>query len=220
VRAACYALSMRNVRSVTAWLAGLAFCGAFAVGPDARAQQAQPAQSAVLPIVAPIIGPPQVVWLSPGDASGAAGNAGHAPSFVLDPIRLALFGDAVPLGSSDPACSGSPEATGTATAATGGFASQRTAAFQLVPHLTLVGFSRGGCGLDAAAGGAVVFAMPIRKDVWFAASAGILTLPHAGPMGSPVVNRHFRADVVFAQPDGRSLSVGVSKRGLTFGGVL
>ena len=179
-----------------------------------------PVTSSGVPIVGPLLGPPRVTYLfGQGDANGAAGDS-HVPSFVLDPIRLGLLAGAVPFGAADPACGGSIEATGTATAASGGFAMQHAAALQLVPRLTLAGFTRGGCSIDAAMGGALVYAAPIRKDIWFVASAGILKLPHAGPVGTSVTTSQFRADLVFARPAGRSLAVGLSNRGISFGGTL
>lgn len=171
-------------------------------------------------MVGPMLGPPRVTWLSsPGDANGTAGDT-QVPQFVLDPIRLGLFADAVPQGRADPGCRDENEATGSATASSGGFAMQHAAALQLVPRLTLAGFARGGCGIDAGVGGALVYATPIRKNVWFVASAGIMTLPHAGAAGAPVTRTQVRADVVFARPRGRSYSVGITPKGLTFGGVL
>jgi hypothetical protein len=45
-------------------------------------------------------------------------------------------------------------------------------------------------------------------------------LPHAGPNGTPVTKAHTRMDLVLTQDKGRSFSLGVGKRGLTFGGTL
>ena len=90
---------------------------------------------------------------------------------------------------------------------------------QLVPRLTLIGFGRGGRACDAAVGGALVYATPIRKDIWLVASAGILHLPQA-LAGTPRATGQARVDLVFAQPKGRSLAVGIGTRGLTFGGTL
>ena len=196
------------------------------VGVPARAQVTvassvtQPAPLRVTPHVLmfdPVVGPPQVQWLSePGDGNGAAGDTRLPPSFVFEPIRLSLMGQDVPRGSLDTGCSESSGA-GTATAATSGFARNRATAFMLVPRLTLAGFSRAGC-LDSAAGGALVYARPIVKDIWVVASAGFLHLPHAGPGGSSVTRSDVRADVVFARPNGRSYAVGVGARGVSFGG--
>jgi len=203
-----------------------AACAVLGAAGGAQAQttptpaSAIPVTAAGIPIVGPMLGPPRVTWLfSQGDANGTAGDS-HVPQFVLDPIRLGLLGDAVPQGQGDLGCRDANEATGSATASNGGFAMQHAAAFQLVPRLTLAGFARGGCAFDTGIGASVVYATPIRKDIWFAASAGILNLPHAGPGGTTVIRTQLRADVIFARPQGRSYAVGVSTKGLTFGGVL
>jgi hypothetical protein len=198
---------------------------ALVVSSSARAQtiptpaSAIPVTSAGVPIVGPMLGPPTVHWLSSqGDQSGPAGDT-HVPSFVLDPIRLGLFGEAVPVGAADPGCKSSREAeTGSATAASPGFPMQHVAAVQLVPHLTLTGFARGGCAIDAGMGGALVYAAPVHKNVWFVMSTGILKVPHSGDIGTSTTHMQLRTDVVFARPAGRAYSVGISNRGVSVGG--
>jgi hypothetical protein len=214
-----------RVRVQTAARLG-AVCFLSASGAPAAAQttaapaSAIPVTPAGVPVVGPLLGPPRVtVLFGQGDGNGFAGDT-PIPSFVLDPIRLGLFAADVPVGAADPACRGSLEAAGNATAASGGFALQHAAELRLIPHLTLAGFSRGGCSVDSGVGAALVCAVPIRKDIWFVASAGILKLPHAGPNGASVTTSQFRADIVFARPAGRSLAVGISNRGLSFGGTL
>ena len=179
-----------------------------------------PVTAGGVPMVGPMLGPPRVTWLfSQGDANGQNGDS-RVPQFVLDPIRLGLFAEAVPVGRADRGCIDSNEATGGATASGGGFAMQHATAFQLVPKLTLVGFGRGGCAFDGAVGGALVYATPIAKNIWFVASAGYLLLPHAGPGGTSTTRSQVRADIMFARPKGHSYSVGVSNRGVSFGGTL
>jgi hypothetical protein len=197
----------------------------------ARAQSTPTPASAVpvtpagVPMVGPMLGPPRVTWLfTQGDANGGRGDALGAGSLLFEPIRLQMLGSAGPSGGGDPACrDNTVESTGTATAGVPGFAMQHAAALQLVPKLTLFGFSRGGCP-NTAAGGAVVFAQPIRKDVSFVAGAGILHLPHPG-LGAPAVTSgQAHMDLVLARPQGRSYSVGVGVRSgvtsLLFGGTL
>jgi hypothetical protein len=183
---------------------------------------AVPVTAAGVPMMGPLVGPPTVTWLfTQGDANGGRGDTLGPGSIIFEPIRLALLGSAVPGAAGDPECRDSgAESAGTATAGVPRFASQHAAAFQLVPKLTLLGFSRGGCQRDAAAGGALVYATPIRKDIWFVASAGILHLPHAGAGGAPVTNGQARMDLMFARPKGRSYAVGIGTRGVTFGGTL
>ena len=201
-------------RLVTATIAGLL---ALSAAAPAEAQQATP------PLTPPamVLGPPRVDWLfSRGDAPGDRADALGSRSIIFEPIRLSLMSMAVPAGGPDASgCGEAPESVGTVTAGAPGFAAQYTAAVQLVPRLTLVGFGRGGRACDAAAGAALVYATPIRKDVWLVASAGILHLPQA-LAGTPKATGQARVDLVFARPKGRSLAVGIGTRGFTFGGTL
>lgn len=170
------------------------------------------------------LGPPRVRWIgAQGDANGAAGAQGAAGS-LFEPLRLALFGDAPPVaGAQGVRCDENVEATGTATAATGGFARSYAAAVRLGPRLSLVGFSRGGCALDAAGAVGLVHVMPLRKDVFLATSAGALLAPHQSA-GAPITRMQLRTDVVFTRSGGRSFRVGIGTggrvTGLTFGGLL
>jgi hypothetical protein len=207
--------------------------GALSLGTTpARAQTTPTPASAIpvtaggVPMVGPMLGPPRVTWLfTQGDANGGRGDTLGPSSIIFEPIRLALLGSSVPAGGADPGCRESVESTGTATAGVNGFAMQHAAAIQLVPKLVLVGFSRGGCQLDAGMGGALVYATPIRKDISFVMSAGIFVLPHPRMGGEATSTGQIRMDVVFARPKGRSYSVGVGMRGngvstVTFGGTL
>jgi hypothetical protein len=207
----------------------VAVAGALSIAATpARAQtiptpaSAVPVTSAGVPMMGPLVGPPKVTWIfTQGDANGGRGDTLGPGSIIFEPIRLALLGAAVPGGAGDPECrDNGVESAGTATAGVPGFPAQHAAALQLIPKLTLFGFSRGGCQRDAGAGGALVYATPIRKDIWFVASAGILHLPHAGPGGAPVTKGHARMDLLFARPKGHSYAVGIGTRGVTLGGSL
>ena len=216
------------MRSVIAVIVAVAVAGAVGTAAaPARAQSSSTPASAVpltssgLPMVGPLLGPPRVTWMfTQGDANGGRGDTLGPSSIIFEPIRLALLGSAVPVGAADPGCRESVESTGAATAGVPGFAMQHAAAVRLIPKLTLFGFARGGCPLDAGAGAALVYSTPIRKDIWFVASAGILHLPHAGPGGAPVTTGQARMDLVFARPKGHSYSVGIGTRGISFGGTL
>lgn len=213
---------MRSVIAVVA-LAGTLLVAATPAGAQSSPTPASavPVTSSGVPMVGPLLGPPRVTWIfTPGDANGGRGDTLGPGSIIFEPIRLSLLGSAVPVGAADPACRESVESTGAATAGVPGFAMQHGAALQLIPKLTLFGFARGGCPLDAGAGAALVYATPIRKDIWFVASAGILHLPHAGPGGAPVTTGQARMDLVFARPKGHSYAVGIGTRGISFGGTL
>jgi hypothetical protein len=173
-------------------------------------------------MIDPTIGPPRVVLMkTPGDASGSSSDP-RVPSFVLDPIRMALWGTAVPRPRGDPTCGGSEgfEESGLLEIGPKGLALRRASDIQLIPRLTLSGFSRGGCASDSGVGGALVYAIPISTNIFLAASLGVLHLPHAGPNATSVTNVDARVDLHIRRPSGRSYAVGIGTRGLTFGGTL
>jgi hypothetical protein len=181
---------------------------------------------------------PPVTWIGLGRASDASGSTGHFDrigELALEPLRLALLGEYVPGPTNDAGCVGSSEHAGVTGGS--GFPSQRIFGMNLLggpasswrtPRLTLFGFSRGGCPLDRAAAGGLMFVLPIRQDVFFVASGGAIYLPNA-PNGTPVTNgtgaasAQVRGDLVFTRSGGRSFSVGVGTvRGapaMSFGGV-
>lgn len=84
---------------------------------------------------------------------------------------------APPIGMNIPGCNDSAEQSGTATGAVTGFATQRAFAFELVPQLTLLGFSRLGCPVDALVGGGLVYAKPISKTISLSFSGGVIYRP-------------------------------------------
>jgi hypothetical protein len=89
----------------------------------------------------------------------------------------------------------------------------------IVPRLTLVGFSRLGCPLDAGIGGVVGYSTPIAPNAWLVASAGIFGTSTAWAK-APAAQSDARVDVIFQRPSGRAFGVGVDARqkGLTFTG--
>lgn len=220
----------------TVILAAAASCALLVVAKPARAQStftptpasAVPLTTSGVPIVGPMLGPPVVTWLfTQGDANGASrGDALGASSIIFEPIRLALLGSSVPAGAAEPHCRDSVESTGGASAGSPGFAMQHAAGLRvpLIPRLTLIGFSRGGCTFDAGVGGALVYATPITKDISLVLSAGIYHVPQGAAVGAVTKTSEVRMDVVFAKPKGRSYSVGVGTgpgiTRVTFGGTL
>jgi len=89
----------------------------------------------------------------------------------------------------------------------------------LSPRLSLVGFSRGGCPLDGAAGGALVLVQPLPRAYSLMLSAGAMYLPHYGSAGNPVFDQQARVDVV--TPSGVTFGVAAGRGGprVTVGGV-
>jgi len=168
---------------------------------------------------------------SRGDANGSDGYGDKIGALALEPLRLSLFGGfpSQPLG--EPGCRERSEGGGSLTGGSTLF-SQRAVARNLLggnnsnpnaPRLTLFGFSRGGCLLDGAIGGGLVFTVPIRRDVFFVLGAGAIYLPNGGPNGVPAYDAKARADVMFARPGGRSFNIGVTTirntPSVSFGGV-
>jgi hypothetical protein len=161
---------------------------------------------------------PVVQWVGldrPGDTTGSDGHGDPIGELALEPLRLSLLGEHVPLPTSISDCRDGASVAGSFT---GGpiMAGHRAFATNLLrptswrtPRLTLFGFSRIGCARDSAAGGGLTFTLPVRKDVFFVASGGAIYLPHAGPGGRPVSSTRLGADVVLRRSDGRSYSVGV-----------
>ena len=177
-------------------------------------------------------GRPPVSWIGlgrPGDASGAV-RGDPIGELAIEPLRLSLLGNhpTMPLDAMSP-CRDSLADVQSGRAPT---SFMRTYAMNLLagpgsswklPRLTLFGFSRFGCTLDGAAGAGASFTVPIRQDVFFVASAGAIYLPATGAQALPEKSTSARADIVFRQPDGRSLSVGLGTlkglAGVSMGGV-
>lgn len=174
------------------------------------------------------VGRPSVAWrtLGSGDASGS-GAADSTGALAVEPLRLELFGrHATPThGCGDQMAEA---ATGMSTMRSmtltgfsiGGASSWRT------PRLSLFGFSRFGCVLDAAVGAGVTFTVPVHREIFLSLSGGALYLPATSPgisngAGGPASSASVHVDVVLRRPDGNAFTVGVATatRGLTFGGL-
>jgi hypothetical protein len=200
-----------RVASSIAWLALIG-----GLGPPAFAQTP--------PLTSPasaVPGPPPVQWFDPfhvGDALGSLGDDRSMSVAIFEPLRLSLLGPYVPGPSLSGPCADSLPSAGAVTAATPGFAPQYASAVRLVPRLTLYGFSRGGCALDAAMGGGAVYAAPlVDKKVFLVASAGYILLP-TPVSGRPTVGSAANVDVVLLRPDNKSVRLGIGTRGVRVGG--
>jgi hypothetical protein len=147
------------------------------------------------------------------------------PSIFIEPLRLGLLSDVPSRSANEPGCSDRVETIGSLTAAGPGSAMQftRRVPIPFIPRLTLVGFSRAGCPIDAAIGTGATYVVPLRPSVFFVMSSGVLVQPPYGNRPLTIIPK-VRADVVFDRGEGRSWSVGVQTihrhgPGITFGGI-
>ena len=172
----------------------------------ARAQQT---------VATPSVGLPQtlVIPLRSGDASGD--SAGLPLDLGMMPLRLSLSSGFWPQGKTLPGCAERAEQSGDTW---NFFPLQRAGAIHLLPSLTLVGFSTTACAVDANAGVGLVYTAPIRRDLWFVASAGASVLPTTTTTYSPRMRSDARVDLVWKSTPTSALTLGVGRRGVTFGG--
>jgi hypothetical protein len=171
------------------------------------------------PIVSTGLPPVQWVGLGrAGDSTGSAGNADGTSALALEPLRLDLLRYQPLMPSAECAASAQAESLAGGSAlrpmATLGTNLSRFGPARWAPRLTLFGFSRFGCALDAAAGGGATFTMPVRKDTLFVLSGGAIYLPQVREHKTTV-----RGDLVFSRANGRSFNIGVGSHGVSFGGV-
>jgi len=149
-----------------------------------------------------------------GEPTGPGGSL--APPIAVLPLRLSLFGDVFPYGHLMPgdACGASEVAAGNSFA---GFAVQRQAYLPLASRFTFHAFSRAGCALDAVGGAGLTYALPLPKDMWLVASAGMTTQQVSS--GRSVLRNDARLDFVIDGSSKRPFAVGIGRRGLTFSGL-
>jgi hypothetical protein len=149
-------------------------------------------------------------WLR-GEPTGPGGLS----SWVLStPLRLSLQGDIQPIARAFPNCISREEAAGNTI---NGFAVQRFASIHLTKALTLQGFSSAGCPVDGAIGAGLTYTVPLQPSLWLVASAGIYGVPGHAPF-PPRQSGDLRVDLTKQLNDGRTMTVGVGRRGTTVGG--
>jgi hypothetical protein len=144
-----------------------------------------------------------------GDASALPGY------FASAPLRLSLQNQIFPVGSAYDQCATRGDAAGNST---GGVPTQRYALLRLTPNLVLHGFTAGGCPIDGAIGGAITYSARIAPTLWLVAGAGIYTAPAPAQYSAARTRSDFHLDLIKKVDDTHSFSVGVGKRGVTFGG--
>jgi hypothetical protein len=192
-------------------LRGSLLCGMGLLPSVGLAQSSDPAPSpaaAMFPVSASLhLGRPF------GEPTSPSGSL--APALAVLPLQLSLLGSAFPVASAvlADACASRTEASGNAS---WGFPMQMATSFTLAPQLTLHGFSRLGCPVDAGLGGALSYAMPLPHDWWLVGSGGFFGQPDLP--SSSKLRADARLDLMTQRSTGGSFAVGVdaAERALTF----
>jgi hypothetical protein len=181
---------------------GLALLGSLASG-EARADVTW-----MPPVLVPA---PTALTLQPlfGEPTGPAARL--APAAAVMPLRLSLLWTTLPftrLLPGDP-CESREDASGNSQY---GFPAQHQVYLAMTSRLALHGFSKIGCPLDAkiAAGG--TYAVPVAPDVWIVPSAGV-SARTSWAQGRVVPRGEARVDLMMNTSNGRTLGIGVGKRG-------
>jgi hypothetical protein len=180
---------------------------AFGLAPTwAAAQTAGQLPAPLVPIVTPL-------HLFPGEPTGDRGDL--APFAAVTPLRLSLMGGIVPQAHAYPNCASREDPSGNSVS---GFPILRYAPLRLTQHLTLHGFSSGGCPVDAGIGGALTYTAPIKPNLWVVGGIGTYHLPGLDAVRPPVTRADFHIDLVQQAGSGSSYAVGLRRRGITFSG--
>ena len=144
-----------------------------------------------------------------GDASALQGY------FASAPLRLSLQNRIFPMGNAYDQCGTRGDAAGNST---GGIPLQSYTSLRLTPNLVLHGFAAGGCPIDGAIGAGISYSVRVAPSIWLVTSAGVYTAPAPAQYAGARRRSDFRIDLVKKVEGTRSLSVGVGRRGVTFGG--
>ena len=162
------------------------------------------------PVFMPV---PVALTLRPlfGEPTGPV--VGPDPALAALPLRLSMLGMAFPragTGPSDPFnCAPREDASGNSQY---GFPVEHQVYLAMTSHLVLHGFSRLGCPIDSVLGGGVTYTMPLSHDVSIVPSAGVLAKSNLG-LGRVPAKGTVRVDLMMSTGSGRTLGIGVGKRG-------
>ncbi len=159
------------------------------------------------------------LFFARGDASGNAGDSLLGEDGSTGPLRAGLLAEAPVASLSDPGCRAQADASGGATAAGPGGFVLRQRRLELVPRLTLTGFSRTGCVFDSVGGAGVSYAVPLKTNLSLVLAAGAMMMPQKNGRGpqTPVAGQ-VRVDLVMRRPQGHWTSMGVSNRQVSVAG--
>ena len=162
--------------------------------------------AAIPPLASPF---PSLLGEPTGGASALPGY------FASGPLRLSLQSGIVPMAGGFPQCQTLEEASGNSVR---GIPVLRYTLLRLTPNLVLHGFSSGGCPIDGGIGAAITYSVPVAPTLWLVAGAGMYGVPSHYPLPART-QQDVRVDLIKQVDAGHSLSVGVGRRGVAFGGV-
>lgn len=206
-------------------LAGLTVSGT--ASAQVRVFPVDPTGPAVAPVTVSVASrtPAERLWseialfFARGDATGNAGDSLLGEDGSTGPLRAGLLAEAPVASLADPGCRAQADAAGGATAAAPGGFLMRQRRLELVPRLTLTGFSRTGCAFDSVGGAGVAYTVPLKTNLSLVIAAGAMMMPQKNGRGpdTPVTGQ-VRVDLVMRRPQGHWTSVGVSNRQVSVAG--
>jgi hypothetical protein len=160
------------------------------------------------PILIPV---PTALTLRPlfGEPTGPAG--GLAPGLAALPLQLSLLWTTVRFAAALPGdpCASREDASGNSQY---GFPVQHQVYLAMTSGLVLHGFSKLGCPLDAKIAGGVTYTVPVAQNVWLVPNVGVSAKTSLA-QGRVVSRGEARVDLLMNTSDGRTLGIGVGKRG-------
>jgi hypothetical protein len=162
------------------------------------------------PVFMPV---PTALTLEPLFGEPTGPTVGPDPALAVLPLRLSMLGMAFPhagTGPSDPFhCAPREDPSGNSRY---GFPVEHQVYLAMTSQLVLHGFSRLGCPIDSVVGGGVTYTVPLSHDVSIVPSAGVLARSN-GMTGRVPSKRTVRVDLIMNTGNGRTLGIGVGKRG-------
>ncbi len=184
----------------------LALLGALAASVTTFAARAD--DTSPVPVFMPV---PTALTLKPLFGEPTGPQVGPDPALAVLPLRLSMLGTAFPhagTGPSDPFnCAPREDPSGNSQY---GFPVEHQVYLAMTSQLVLHGFSRLGCPIDSVVGGGVTYTVPLSHDVSIVPSAGVLArsnVLHVPARGT------VRVDLMMNTGNGRTLGIGVGKRG-------
>lgn len=159
------------------------------------------------PVFMPV---PTALTLHPLFGEPTSLTTGLAPPLAVMPLRLSMLGMAFPRAGSLPSdpfnCN--PDANGNSQY---GFPVEHQVYLAMTSRLALHAFSRLGCPLDSAVGGAVTYTLPLSHDVSIVPSAGVLARSTLD-QGRVRTAGSARVDLMLGTAGDRTLGIGIGRQ--------